>query len=752
MAAVEHARVPLQSAHGAVVGWLRVRLLPGSQGFVPHPLLDLSADVNADPNAARVQLLEGVEYGYEWDWISDFERIECEPAEIFFPDDQTRIRGRLRPGLNTGSLDVRIFRDGVELGALELEVRSRKLDYLSEYRWMLRDIATQVAEFVMQRFGASSLTFSPDSNRDAVTLYQRFAFLKAMFSDEAFQRALSEISRRPYVSWEEHAEIVRAGAAIRATRTISAQISRSGQRTAWPNGMVSTLPASFESSRTEATLDNIPNRFVRFALERWRSVVAEIHDSLACSRQTSTSVRGQREAAALLIQLSELLSGPVLRDVRALSSFPGDNQVLHKRAGYREVSRSYLEFELAAQIAWSSQDSRFHAGQRDVAELYEYWCFLTLAKIVGESLGQPLDLLPLLRLSKDRLDIALGKGKEVALYAQVLRGGRKLSVELWFNRTFEPGAATGSWSVRMRPDISLVISACEDSADGFVPVVIHFDAKYRLEGIDNLFGRRERASPNDVQPLREDLLKMHAYRDAVRRSVGAYVLYPGTDESPGAGRFREYDELLPGLGAFTLRPTHDGPARGSRALCEFLDQVLVHFSLRLSRHERARYWVHDAYTSDMSSSQKCAVFPQSTATVLLGFVKSTAHWDWILKRKGYNVRAPGRSGGLSVDSLALYSTFLLLYGPGVTCTVLARIVSPPVLVSYAEMVAAEYPEPRGDYYCVQLTWDVPQDWVRTLDSDRVLESVLARGRLTGEPTQVCWSELESLRPSREAGT
>ena len=38
---------------------------------------------------------------------------------------------------------------------------------------------------------------------------------------------------------------------------------------------------------------------------------------------------------------------------------------------------------------------------------------------------------------------------------------------------------------------------------------------------------------------RDDLLKMHAYRDAIRRSAGAYVLFPGTSTPH---RFREYVE------------------------------------------------------------------------------------------------------------------------------------------------------------------------------------------------------------------
>ncbi len=47
-------------------------------------------------------------------------------------------------------------------------------------------------------------------------------------------------------------------------------------------------------------------------------------------------------------------------------------------------------------------------------------------------------------------------------------------------------------------------------------------------------------------------LKMHAYRDAIRRTAGAYVLYPGDDQPKTKKGFHE---IIPGLGAFAIRPS-----------------------------------------------------------------------------------------------------------------------------------------------------------------------------------------------------
>src|SRR4051794_25013888 len=79
---------------------------------------------------------------------------------------------------------------------------------------------------------------------------------------------------------------------------------------------------------------------------------------------------------------------------------------------------------------------------------------------------------------------------------------------------------------------------------------------------------------------------MHAYRDAIRRSAGAYVLYPGNEQREP---FTAYHEILPGLGAFVLRPGPGG-AVGVTELDRFLANAIDHLADRASQHERSRFW------------------------------------------------------------------------------------------------------------------------------------------------------------------
>jgi predicted component of viral defense system (DUF524 family) len=128
-------------------------------------------------------------------------------------------------------------------------------------------------------------------------------------------------------------------------------------------------------------------------------------------------------------------------------------------------------------------------------------------------------------------------------------------------------------------------------------VHIHFDAKYRIEVLEQLLPSAESSESLDgeneiVEPSAPgmltskaaDILKMHAYRDAIRRSFGAYVLFPGDTNR----RWAMYTEMLPGLGAFALRPGRENPA-----FLEFLNQLIAEMANPTTKRAQ---WSRDAAT------------------------------------------------------------------------------------------------------------------------------------------------------------
>ena len=116
--------------------------------------------------------------------------------------------------------------------------------------------------------------------------------------------------------------------------------------------------------------------------------------------------------------------------------------------------------------------------------------------------------------------------------------------------------------------------------------------------LESLFGQTNAndadAESEEGNYKRQDLLKMHDYRDAIKRSQGAYVLYPGRHVV--AEKFKGFfHEILPGLGAFGVAPDENGAAQGLQPLEDFLDQVLAHLGDRTTAQERVSYHVAEPY-------------------------------------------------------------------------------------------------------------------------------------------------------------
>src|SRR5687768_3337930 len=153
MGAAEQVELAIVDPDGRARGTFAIQLLPTARATsFPPPLLDLRGLSEGDSALEAIQLLEGTEYRFEIE-ADGSEPVVCDRPEILQPDTKSGRTGRLRTGLRTGTLPLRLFLGTDPIGEVVLEVRSRKLNYLEQYRWMLRDLAEVMAEVVMERFG-----------------------------------------------------------------------------------------------------------------------------------------------------------------------------------------------------------------------------------------------------------------------------------------------------------------------------------------------------------------------------------------------------------------------------------------------------------------------------------------------------------------------------------------------------------------------------------------------------------------------
>lgn len=692
-----------------------------------------------------MQLLEGAEYRYELEVESAARSFSSDRPEILQRDTETGETGRIRTGLYTGSMPLRILQNNDLLGTVYLEIRSRKLDYRNDYRWMLRDLAESFAEILMQKFAVSDLNFSPDASRDPSTAYQQFAFLSSFISSESFKTSLSQILSRPFIRWDTKQNLVAPGRGIKSSSQFARQIGRVGPLTTWHRAPGS-LPEKISQSQTEAEIDNIENRFIKYVIQQWHSLVLGIHEILDTQTDSPQKRRGKRECSFVIDELDAVLNEDFFKEVGPLTATPLNNQVLQRRVGYRDIYRAFLEFEVASQLSWEGGEDLYKAGQRDVATLYEYWVFIRLAEILSEVIDVPFDFEKLLQPSSDKLNIGLKQGSELVLSGNSLRFGRSISVDFWFNKSFSVRSSGDStWSRPMRPDFSLRLRP--EGYGNSDETWVHFDAKYRLDAVSEAFGEAidqdDSNSKLESRPLREDLLKMHAYRDAIRRSSGAYVLYPGN----ASEQCFEFHELLPGLGAFGFRPSESGESPGRSSIMNFMNDVLDHISDQLTQHERGRYWIRESYRANelvapvLKPLIKILEKPPADTNVLIGYVKNAAQKSWILDNGLYNLRADKRRGSISLGSHELGAEIAVLYCPKEKWCEVFKVYGSPYIKTSQEMDG--YPSPSGNVYiCLPIKRIEDANLLKLgLSAQKMVELRKLKTPIAGNPIITNWSKL-----------
>jgi len=229
-------------------------------------------------------------------------------------------------------------------------------------------------------------------------------------------------------------------------------------------------------------------------------------------------------------------------------------------------------------------------------------------------------------------------------------GSGALEVHFFFNRQFSrmPVCERGTYSKSFRPDYTLVVFPQEYSdsnwsnaeiaaeIDGRI-AYLHFDAKYRVENLEAIFGSDEERNSSEDAHLKAgntvknvDLYKMHTYNEAIRRTVGSYVLYPG-DVLKGAKthiNYKRYNEIIPGIGAFPLKPkvVNGTEPEGLAILMEFIRDLLNHQANKFTQSYRINYWTEETIRepkmdgSASTSSFGVAGKPAKDVQVLLGFV------------------------------------------------------------------------------------------------------------------------------------
>lgn len=665
-------------------------------------LFEISQEEAREFGEACYQLVEGKQYEYG---VTPGYRLE---AGVVYSSNLQESMGILQTGNLVGTLPVEIWQGDKRCGEVVLEIRSIKETYREDYRQMLEEITEYSTELLMHYNSPVNQYFEPIVSGDSRILYQRFAFVKSLIDSEEFTNAIHQILSSPSTCWEENKELRNVCEIRKWDRRAMRQIANTTCRINTPvshplYNRLKTLPEKIETRSLQETVDTPENRFVKFALSTFYTF---------CSGLASNKAAGNRlkkEGKRVIDCLGRYLNHTMLKQVGMPDLLPLNSPVLQRKEGYREVLRVWLMFDMAAKLVWQGGEDVYQAGKRDVAQLYEYWLFFRLLNLVKEVFQLKIQNLDSLIIpSDDGLSLQLKQGQQIALTGKYECESRRLNIEFCYNRRFPGGKSYpegGSWTLEMRPDYTLTIwpeGISQEQAEREELIVhLHFDAKYRLDKANQLFNVDPETLDDAMECRKEDIWKMHAYRDAIRRSAGAYIVYPGT----GSFERRGFHEILPGIGAFAINPTKY--SQGVEDLKEFLKEVVEHFLNRTSQREKFAYRTYEIFKDNQPTivkeylpeyfGENRGLFPDKT-TVLVGFYKNREHGDWIVKHKLYNVRLGTRRGAIKLDAGLIHAKYLLLHTTGELRTNrLYKIVpSGPQIYSRNDLIKMHYPASKKE--------------------------------------------------------
>lgn len=443
--------------------------------------------------------------------------------------------------------------DGGPLG--RLWVYSGKWDG-SHFDRMLADITARMASLPFAASSGGQLPYDR-SIVDHQVLYHAFVYLRHILSATApghdqVLPALRLVLAQPHRGFARVSHWTPLALARRAEpRSMLGMLRPAAGLTKAPPGhapllaraLLGHLPQQIEESRVEITLDVAENRFVKGFIEQALAIIEAVRVLALARREDAFGLGLLGDCDAMAQVLAPIRQHAMWRDIADMRRLPLESQVLQRRRGYKDVLRHFLLLRLACRLPPRAAKRLLEV--KDIATLYEMWCFFAVEEHVTRVLGSP--------------PISAESAQVGALEAHLpwgLRVAWEAGIELFYNLSYSQAQARSrrSYSLLLRPDIVLRVREGQNAGDHV------FDAKFKVRRLDPSADEEPRGV---FKP--EDIYKMHTYRDALPSTRSVWILYPGSVfrffdvERGSVGELAGLGATVEGVGAVALRP--DGEAR-----------------------------------------------------------------------------------------------------------------------------------------------------------------------------------------------
>ena len=474
-------------------------------------------------------------------------------------NNKFKLAGTLNFRSYVGKSFLDVKKDNIKSIQIPIEVRSKKIDYFNQYSAMIADLSQHALSLIFEVNSPLYQEFKL-ANEEKLTYYEDFMFLEYLFRQDNLPTIFEYLSKNMHSQLINHDETVPISLANNLnSSSINNIVSKPNQLFKTDSSIKMSdklngyLPYDIHQIKHEESIDTPENQFFKYFLEMLQNLVEKM---LVNSKKGYV----QDKLNFYKEEISYYLSAKFFNHISTLDYVPFNSQVLQKKEGYRDIFQYFLMLEFSFRLSWDDLNNKFKGFEKKLSELYEYWCYFELLKVLNDLSITKINFEDVFEVNKTNWVINVIKGKRSSKKFKLNIRGQDVKIELFYNLTFSDKSDYKSYSLAFKPDYTLLIST--EVKQHF----IHFDAKYRSEleiidfyekigektdsEIEKEINKRDSLEEKEYVFKDADIYKMHTYKDSILLSSGSYVLYPGTKSK----YFMEEDLIIPSVGAFSLTP------------------------------------------------------------------------------------------------------------------------------------------------------------------------------------------------------
>ena len=443
---------------------------------------------------------------------------------------------------------------------LGYEVLSTKLNYHEHWKKIIEDIEAEYRMLSLDYMKRTFHGFSPDTKGETPELIWWSIFAG---EQEKFIKACRSIIERPRRRLRGYEVYLRADKLKRVPTNIENELAEYRREQAH----LYRVEEHIQSNDTQE------NRFLKYALSQITAKYETLKKRIEAIKNTSDTLKKEMEEVENT--LKHLQKNPFFRTVGRFKGLTQESLVLQRASGYSQVYRTWQ----LLRRAYSLNDGMYRLQSKDIATLYEIWCFIEVSHIVKKQLGIDVDVDHRNRMEMNGVFTwELGKGEHSRILFK--KDGVELA-ELVYNpkHTDKENDSISMEhlvvpTVAQKPDI--VLQLTKDDIEKGMKMTYLFDAKYRIN---------DRTDAGVDTPPDDAINQMHRYRDAIyykdnkegdnalkKEVIGGYILFPGNGDpiEVAKAKFQQsLDEV--NIGAFPLRPNDD---KNKELLEDFIKELI----------------------------------------------------------------------------------------------------------------------------------------------------------------------------------